>query len=188
MQRRVRATSGAVLLSALALAGCSDSSAPASITIPFKSPAIVNTSLPATYTCDGKNIAPPVEWGAVPSTTRELALFVLGLTPNRSKGGYSTTIEWSVAGVNPSLHALGAGKLPPGAHVGLTSKGKRQRYSICPAKGTAKRYQFALYAIPPSITIPARFVGIKLLEVIADPQSRDSADAGGAFVASYRRT
>ena len=84
------------------------------------------------------------------------------------QGRYSTTIEWSSRGLNPSLHALGAGELPPGAHVGLTSKGKRQRYSICPAKGTAKRYQFALYAIPPSITIPARFVGIKLLEVIAD--------------------
>ena len=188
MRRRVKVTSGAALLSALALAGCSNSSAPAGITIPFKSPAIVNTLLPATYTCDGKDIAPPVEWGAVPSTTRELALFVLGLTPHGSKGGYSTTVEWSVAGINPALHALSAGKLPVDAHVGLTSKGKRQPYSICPAKGTSKRYQFALYAVPTSITIPARFVGIKLLEALADPESRVSADAGGTFLASYRRT
>jgi phosphatidylethanolamine-binding protein (PEBP) family uncharacterized protein len=188
MRRPLRTSSGAVLLLALALAGCSGSgsTAPKNITIPFKSSALADSSLPALYTCDGKNISPPVEWGAVPPATRELALFILGLTPTR--GGYKTSVEWAVAGVNPALHGLAAGKLPPGAHVGLASSGKRQRYSICPAKGKVKDYQFALYAIPPTITVAPKFIGYKLLQVIANPISSDRADGGGAFVASYKRT
>jgi phosphatidylethanolamine-binding protein (PEBP) family uncharacterized protein len=192
-------SSCAVLLSALALSACSGSSEPKSVTIPFKSPALVGTSLPALYTCDGKDISPPMEWGAVPPATKELALFILGLTPDRSNGGYTTSVEWSVSGLNPALHRIAAGKLPPGAHVGVTvtvkRKGKRKvsgfskpkRYSICPARGIAKRYQFALYAIPTTIAIAPTFVGVQILEAIANPESRYRSYAGGAFVASYKR-
>ena len=187
MRRPLKATAGAMLLSALALAGCASSSAPKAVTIPFKSPALLDTSLPALYTCDGKNISPPLEWGAVPSATRELAVFMLGLTPNTAKSGFKTSVEWAIAGVNPALHRLAAGELPPGAHIGLTNKGKRQPYSVCPPKGTTKRYQFALYAIPALVTIPARFAAAKVLEVIANPESAETANAGGAFVASYTR-
>jgi|GEM_PF-3297404 phosphatidylethanolamine-binding protein (PEBP) family uncharacterized protein len=195
MRRTLRTSSCAVLLSALALSACSGSSEPKSITIPFKSPAIVGAALPALYTCDGKDISPPMEWGAVPPATRELAVFILGLTPYGTKGGYTTSVEWSIAGLNPALHRLAAGHLPPGAHAGVTvvGKGKHKgfskpkRYSICPAKGAAKRYQFALYAIPPTLAIAPKFVGIQVLEAIADPESRYRSYAGGAFVASYKR-
>jgi phosphatidylethanolamine-binding protein (PEBP) family uncharacterized protein len=188
MRGRLHATWSAALISALVLSGCSNSSTPPkAVAVPFKSPAVVDTSLPARYTCDGRDISPPLEWGAVPPATKELALFVLGLTRKPSTGGYSTTVEWGMAGVNPALHRLAAGTVPKGAHVALTNAGKRLSYSICPKRGQTKRYQFALYAIPPAVTVPARFVGIKLLALIANPQSADSAYAGGAFVASYSR-
>lgn len=186
MRKATIGTSAAVLLSALALAGCSNSSAPKSVTVPFKSPALASGTLPARYTCDGKNIAPPLEWGAVPSTTRELALFVLGLTPVAHTGRYTVSVEWAVAGVNPALHRLAAGELPPGAHVGRASNGKK-RYSICPRKGTSKQYQFALYAIPASVAVAPRFVGLKLLQAVANPSSALATNVGGAFVASYKR-
>jgi phosphatidylethanolamine-binding protein (PEBP) family uncharacterized protein len=187
MRRRpTLAIMGAMLLSALALAGCSDSSAPKSQVVSFTSPAVVGHLLPALYTCDGKDIPPPMEWGAVPSTTRELALFVIGLTPN-SKGTYTPSIDWAVAGVNPALHKLAAGELPLGAHVALDNRGKRVSYSVCPARGKAQDYQFALYAVPAAITVPPNFVGSKLLEVVANPQSPDPANAGGAFLAVYKR-
>jgi phosphatidylethanolamine-binding protein (PEBP) family uncharacterized protein len=178
-----------VILAAIALAGCSNSSpssAEKSVAIPFKSPAVVKSALSASYTCTGKNISPPLEWGAVPSTTKELALFMLNLTPNKT-GGFTTTVAWAMAGINPNLHGLAAGDVPPGAHVALTNVGKPAPYSVCPAKGKSKSYQFALYAIPPSISIPAQFVGIKVLQAIADPESPDKANAGGAFVADYTR-
>jgi phosphatidylethanolamine-binding protein (PEBP) family uncharacterized protein len=189
MRRPMPIASAAVLLStlALALAGCGGASTPKAITVAFKSPALVGASLPALYTCDGKNISPPLEWGAVPSTTRELALFVLGLTPNHTTGGYKTSVEWAVAGVNPALHKLAAGELPPGAHLEKTAKLKTVHYSICPPRGVTKHYQFALYAVPASITVPPTFSGVKLLDLIASPESPDESNAGGAFLASYKR-
>jgi phosphatidylethanolamine-binding protein (PEBP) family uncharacterized protein len=187
MRRSARAIP-IVILAALTLTGCSNSapSEPTSVTVPFRSPAVVHSALSASYTCDGKDVSPPLEWGTVPSTARELALFMLNLTPNH-RGGYKTTVAWAMAGINPNLHKLAAGEVPPGAHLALTNDGKPVPYSVCPGKGQSKSYQFALYAIPPSISIPAKFVGVKVLEVIADPESPDKANAGGAFVADFTR-
>jgi phosphatidylethanolamine-binding protein (PEBP) family uncharacterized protein len=171
----------------LALTACSASSAPKSVTIAFKSPAVVHYALPARYTCDGADVAPPLEWGQVPAATRELALFMLELTPSPRGHGYRTTVAWALAGVNPQLHKLGAGELPPGSHMALTSSGKELSYSVCPARGQTQKFQFALYAVPASVTVPDAFVGIKLLAVLADPESADYANAGGAFVARFTR-
>jgi phosphatidylethanolamine-binding protein (PEBP) family uncharacterized protein len=176
-----------MLLAALVLSGCSSSSAPKALAIAFKSPAIANGTIPALYTCDGKDIPPPLEWGAVPSTTKELSLFMLTSTPNKATGRLETSVAWSMAGVNPQLHRLAPGEVPAGAHLGLTATGKNQPYSICPRRGHVMNYQFAVYAIPASITIPSRFAGIRLLELIANPESKAVADAGGSFAASYTR-
>jgi phosphatidylethanolamine-binding protein (PEBP) family uncharacterized protein len=187
MWRQTIARASTAGLAAVALAGCSNSSsAPKTVTIPFKSPAVVRYTLPARYTCEGKNVAPPLEWGAVPSTTHELAVFMLALTPNGG-GGYRTTVAWALAGVNPQLHRLAAGELPPGAHVAVTNVGKPESYSVCPPKGHTQAYQFALYAVPAAITVPDAFVGLKLLAVLGGAESTEHANAGGAFVASYTR-
>jgi phosphatidylethanolamine-binding protein (PEBP) family uncharacterized protein len=187
MRPSMIATPAAVLLSALALTGCGGSSAPKSFTIQFRSSALVHGALPALYTCDGRDISPPVEWGAVPSTTSELALFVLGLKPNRKTGRYAFSIEWAVAGINPALHKLAAGQLPPGAHIGHEVDGKLARYHVCPAKGKHVNYQFALYAVPAAVAIRAKFQGEAILSALANPLSQTRANAGGAFVASYTR-
>lgn len=186
MPRPTRAISIAVLLAALALTGCSSSSTPKSVTVQFKSPAVVDNKLSARYTCNGENVSPPLEWGKVPSTSRELALFMLALTPIQGTGGYRPTIVWGIAGVNPALHRLAAGELPPGAHIALTSTGKQATYSVCPRKNNVITYQFALYAIPASLTVPPRFVGLNLLRLIANPESSYTSIAGGAFAATYR--
>jgi phosphatidylethanolamine-binding protein (PEBP) family uncharacterized protein len=181
--RRTRATAG-VLLAVLALAGCGSSSKPTSIS--FKSPALVGGALPARYTCDGKDISPPLEWGKVPAANKELAVFILGLTPT-SAGRYAVSIEWAVAGLNPALHRLAAGQLPTSANVGLTTAG-RTRYSICPPPGQSKHYRFAVYGVPPGIGIPRHFKALELLRVLASPTSTQfGAQAGGSFHASYTR-
>jgi phosphatidylethanolamine-binding protein (PEBP) family uncharacterized protein len=185
MRRTTRMIVGVPLL-ALALAGCGGSSTPPAITIPFKSPALVGGSLPAVYTCDGKDISPPLEWGHAPTGTREDVVFVLGLTPSTHSKGYSISIEWAVAGLNPALTGISAGKLPAGAHVGINSAGKK-RYSLCPKPGQSKHYQFALYALPKSVAVPVKFEGLGILRAIADPISRTATRAGGSFIANYSR-
>jgi len=191
-QRRLRAFSSAVVLLALAPAGCGGSGdaapTPVALTkIMFKSPALAGTSLPARYTCDGQNVIPPLEWGAVPSTVKELALFILALKPAHLANGYSISIEWALAGVNPALHRLGAGRLPPGAHVGRASNG-RTHYSICPKRGATAQYQFELYAVPYNVTIPANFAALQTLSRLATGSTPTTASARGGFTVSYKRS
>jgi hypothetical protein len=88
--------------------------------------------------------------------------------------------------VNPALHALGAGEMPPGAHIGRTSDGKR-RYSICPPKGQARRYQFAVLTVPPTIRVEPRFSGIALLRGILNSKSATGSKSAGLFFATYKR-
>jgi phosphatidylethanolamine-binding protein (PEBP) family uncharacterized protein len=174
------------VLLALALAGCGGAKKPApKITVPFGSPALVGYTLPARYTCAGENISPPLEWGAVPASIRTLALFIIGINPTKT-GGYSISVEWAVAGINATLHKIPAGHLPPGAYVGRSADGK-SRYSICPKKGTEKRYEFTLYGVPNTIGIATKFEGSELLRDLASPNSPFESHAGGSFIASVTR-
>lgn len=188
MHRSRRVTACALPLLALALAGCgsADSGADAPAQIEVHSSAIKGTTLPALFTCDGKNIPPPVEWGAVPAGARELVLLVIGLTPAAEAGSYSASVEWAVAGINPALHRLTPGRLPPGAYVGANSADKHQ-YSICPKPGVSQRYQFQLYSMPPRLRVAREFVGMSVLGTLNRPNASTSATGQGAFVVTYTR-
>jgi phosphatidylethanolamine-binding protein (PEBP) family uncharacterized protein len=185
MRKRHGAIASAALVLSLTAAGCANSSSPA-VVIPFKSPALIGATLPSLYTCDGRNVSPPLEWGPVPATTRELAVFVLGLTPNPATHRYKVSIEWVIAGINPKLHRIAAGRLPAGAYVGRNSHGQA-RYSVCPAKGRSHHYEFALYGVPASVTIPSRFSGLQLLRTVVGPDAAPAADVKGGFNMSYTR-
>lgn len=184
MRARVCTTTIAALVCTLALAGCGGSST--GVVVAFKSRAVVDGSLSAVYTCAGRDISPPLEWGAVPSVTTQLAVFILGLTPNPATHKSKVSIEWVIAGIDPALHRIPAGRLPPDTQVGRASDG-RTRYSICPARGHSKRYQFALYGVPDSITTTPGFSGLELLREIANPNSTTEASVTGGFRASYTR-
>jgi phosphatidylethanolamine-binding protein (PEBP) family uncharacterized protein len=99
--------------------------------------------LEAHYTCDGSNISLPLRWSGIPAGTAELALFIVNLSPVNGK----LFFDWAVAGLNPALHEIPAGKLPPGAVVGANSNGQTH-YSLCPPNGKAEAYVAALIAVP----------------------------------------
>lgn len=181
--------SGIALLAALALAGCGSSSTHTNKekTVTLKSAAIVDKTLPALYTCDGKDISPPLEWGPLPASTREVALFLVGYTPVPSTHYYSVAIDWAVAGLNPALHRLAAGHLPPGAHVGIASDGKR-RYSVCPKKGVDVHYQFELYGLPATVKIAPNFAALPIISLLSSRKSSNPVNAHGGFVVFYKRT
>ncbi len=122
------------------------------VDIALQSPNFITTAsseyeLPSTYTCDGKNSPPTLEWNGVPAGTEELILFVLGLQPV----GETLFFNWAVAGLDPSLTEIPTGQLPTGAILGRNSYGK-EAYSICPAQGQGETYVFALYALPQALT------------------------------------
>lgn len=189
MRRPLQAISSATLLATLALTGCgSGTTAPTrqQANIPFQSPVVAGNVLPAKYTCDGRDISPPLEWGQVPAGTKEVALFVLGLTPTPS-GGSAITVDWAVGGVDANLHKLAAGHLPAGTNVGSNADGSKH-YSVCPAKGPRKIYEFAIYAVPKSAPkLQGPFKGLQLLGELASTNSPALAPAGGQFAVAYKR-
>jgi phosphatidylethanolamine-binding protein (PEBP) family uncharacterized protein len=113
-----------------------------------------SSKIPARYTCDGAGVSPPLQWGAIPHGTVELALFVLDL---KSEPTVKPVVNWAVAGLHPTLKGLSAGQLPPGAIVGRNSLGQ-SRYTICPAKSEGlQRYAVALLAMPHSVSATPGF-------------------------------
>ena len=189
MRHQPKPILGAILVLALALAGCGGS-APAKVTpiplLSFKSPVISKPVIPARYTCDGMNISPPFVWGAVPAATKDLALFLVGFTPESAARTYAVSIEWAVAGLNPALHRMAAGHLPPGAFLGRNSN-NRKRYTICPKKGTSIHYQFEAYAVPQGTVIAPNFSSLKAINTLVNPKSTTRAIAHGGFAATYER-
>lgn len=101
-------------------------------------------TIPAPYTCDGKDSWPELHWAGVPPGSAELALFVMNVQPVEEH----LFVDWALAGLDPGLEGIEAGKLPKGAVVGTNSFGKRG-YSICPPSGEI--YMFAVYALPRSL-------------------------------------
>ena len=197
MRTPVNALAGLTLLLALALSGCgsaqptatasNSATAPttAPTTIQFSSSAISGSTIPARYTCDGQNIAPPLSWGTVPATIRELAVFLIDVTPT-SSGRPANTVQWAMAGLKPVLHKVAAGELPPNAFLEENSN-QGTRYSLCPAKGKARRYKFALYALPPTAVATNRITGSELLANLTEATPQDQSPATGEFTASYTR-
>jgi phosphatidylethanolamine-binding protein (PEBP) family uncharacterized protein len=178
--------SGTALVAALALAGCGAAAKAKSLAvprIPFRSAAIHGPTLPARFTCRGQDISPPLEWGAVPRGVESLVLFVVGYTPTPGQRLNHLSVEWAVAGLNPDLHKLRAGELPPGAYLGVASDGKRQRYSVCPNKTTL--YEFELYGVRGSNRLVRHFAGFPALSSLVAPTSPTHTTGYGNFAAIY---
>jgi phosphatidylethanolamine-binding protein (PEBP) family uncharacterized protein len=195
LRRTPEAISLAILLLAVALSGCGSDSSTATapplppitkvVAVSLRSSAIHGSRLPALYTCDGRNISPPLTWGTVPPGIGELALFAVGIKPSRS-GQLSKTVDWAMAGVSPSLHHLSAGQIPRGAFLEEASDGKK-RYSICPAKGQTEHYEFALYALPPRVRATPAINGTGLLHNLTGKILQGRSPATGEFSATYTR-
>lgn len=180
---------GVLLLATLALTACAGSTTTSNAPKPiaFRSPVVTSNTMPARYTCDGRNTWPPLEWGKIPKGTGSLALFVVGVTPEPATHTVKVSVEWAVAGLLPTLHRLGAGQLPSYAYVGTDSSGK-PGYSLCPPKGTHTQYQFELYGVPFGYGVASRnFSGVQLISALTSPSSATRAKAYGAFIAKYTR-
>jgi Raf kinase inhibitor-like YbhB/YbcL family protein len=116
---------------------------PASIKL--SSPAFhAGGTIPAIYTCSGRDISPPLEWSGVPSGARELGFELIDLD---APGG--PFVHWALARLPPSVTSLAAGAAAPlGAVAGRNSFGKIGYGGPCPPPGAnPHRYVFVLLAL-----------------------------------------
>jgi len=100
----------------------------------------LDAAIPIVHTCDGNNVSPPLAWGATPSGTVELAITVIDPDAN----GF---VHWVMAGIDPSVQAIGEGSVPDGA-VQATNNANTLGYTgPCPPKGAPHHYVFTIYAL-----------------------------------------
>lgn len=103
--------------------------------------------IPKIYTCDGKNISPPLSFSDVPKDAVTLALIVDD--PDAPNGTFTHWILWNI-----DKRALGMPEngLSQGAQQGLNDTGEEGYTGPCPPSGV-HHYHFKLYALDRILTI-----------------------------------
>lgn len=122
-------------------------------------------------------MSPPLQWSGIPHGTAEIVVLAFDLSPQAT-----SSVQWAVAGIPPSVSELAAGKLPAGAVVGANSAGKDGWGGMCGPKGQLQHAVFFLYALRKKLGLTA---GFKALAV----RGRFTAEklASGLTLASYQR-
>lgn len=108
-----------------------------------------NTEMPALYTCDEKDISPPLTIQDVPMNATSLALIVDD--PDAPNGDW---VHWLVWNIPPSIDAIAENTLPAGAEEGTTDFERTGYGGPCPPSGT-HRYFFKLFALDTRLTLPS---------------------------------
>jgi Raf kinase inhibitor-like YbhB/YbcL family protein len=152
---RLFAAGGAALALGLAATGCGsdDDDGGEDVTTPLpgardeirlRSAAFAQGGrIPRRYTCEGKNVSPPLRWSRVPRGAIELAL----LMEDRDAPD-GTFVHWTVYGIPPATAGIAAGRVPLGAREGRTSFEKARYGGPCPPRDDRPhRYVFAIYGL-----------------------------------------
>jgi hypothetical protein len=105
-----------------------------------------NSPIPAEYTCDGRNISPPLKWGSMPEGVRSLVLICED--PDAPSG---TWTHWVIYNIPAEVGGLEAGvstteTLASGASQGVNDFRRVGYGGPCPPSGR-HRYFFRLYAL-----------------------------------------
>lgn len=106
--------------------------------------------IPGEYTCDGKDIAPPLAWSGVPEKTQSLALIVDDPDAPDPKAPKMTWVHWVLYNIPRSVTDLPKGAtardLPAGTREGLNDWKRTGYGGPCPPIGR-HRYFHKLYAL-----------------------------------------
>lgn len=111
--------------------------------------------IPRKYTCDGKDISPPLFWTGVPDKTASLALVVND--PDAPRGDWVHWVLFDMPGSRRELpeQVEPTDKVEGGGIQGLNDFGKVGWGGPCPPSGM-HGYIFALYALSFPLDLPPR--------------------------------
>jgi Raf kinase inhibitor-like YbhB/YbcL family protein len=106
--------------------------------------------IPSTYTCQGKDIAPPLRWSEVPGNAKSLVLIVDDPDAPDPEAPRMTWVHWVLYNIPPEATGLPEGAsssdLPPGTLEGLNDWKRIGYGGPCPPIGR-HRYFHKLYAL-----------------------------------------
>lgn len=162
---KVKLACGLILLLVLS-SGCVDKkaapfgnqSAPEATPMETKAPSTAKFSLasqvfkegeniPTKYTCDGKDVSPPLSWGSPDAGTKSLALI---MDDPDAPGGVFT--HWVLFNLPANITSLPEGvpkldRLESGGIQGVNDFGEKGYSGPCPPAGKSHTYRFILYAL-----------------------------------------
>ena len=111
-------------------------------------------AIPAVYTCEGRDVSPPLAWTEPPAGTKSLAL----ISDDPDAPG-KTWVHWIVYNLPPATRQLPEAfpddeEWSDGTRQGMTDFGRVGYGGPCPPSGT-HRYFFKLYALDVALSLPA---------------------------------
>jgi len=112
------------------------------------------TTIPKQYTCEGKDMSPPLSWSGVPSSAKTVAMILDD--PDAPMGTWTHWVIWNIPATTTTL-SEGMAKdasVSGGIRQGKNSWPKTGYNGPCPPPGKAHRYYFTLYALDTSLSIP----------------------------------
>lgn len=116
--------------------------------------------IPVRHTCEGEDVAPPLQWRGVPEGTASLVLIVDDPDAPDPAAPRMTWVHWVLFDIPPTAPGLpdGGRPLPAGTREGLNDWGRRGYGGPCPPIGR-HRYVFRLHALDallPALPQPTR--------------------------------
>ena len=116
--------------------------------------------IPAKYTCDGADIAPPLAWSGAPEKTQSFAIIMDD--PDAPVG---TWVHWVIYNIPGKITGLEEGKKVTEINVteGLNDWQETGYRGPCPPGGT-HRYEFKLYALDKTLAPKEGMTKDQLLE------------------------
>ena len=115
-----------------------------------------NGSIPSLYTCEGKDLSPPLAFGGVPAATKSLAIIVDDPDAPDPAAPKMTWVHWvlyNIPAETPGLpEAVKSTALPAGTREGKNDWGRTGYGGPCPPIGR-HRYFHKLYAL--DVVLPA---------------------------------
>ena len=109
-----------------------------------------NEEIPRQYTCDGKDVSPPLGWSDLPADTKSLLLIVDDPDAPDPAAPKMTWVHWVLYNIPPTATGLPEGvksqDLPEGTKEGLNDWKRTGYGGPCPPIGR-HRYFHKLYAL-----------------------------------------
>ena len=121
-----------------------------------------NGAIPARYTCDGRDISPPLAWSGLPAGAKSLVLIVDDPDAPDPKAPKMTWVHWVLYNIPPEAAGLPehvtAAQLPAGTREGRNDWGRTGYGGPCPPIGRHRYYHklHALDIVLPDLGHPAK--------------------------------
>jgi Raf kinase inhibitor-like YbhB/YbcL family protein len=114
-----------------------------------------NGGIPSKYTCEGRNISPPLDWEGIPEKARSLVLIIDDPDAPDPKAPRMTWVHWvlfNIPLVSTGLpEGVSSADLPSGTEEGLNDWKRTGYGGPCPPVGR-HRYFHKLYALDTILT------------------------------------